>query len=88
MAVSTCAHYAPPWAYFGWEPEPPPCGRPAAILLRTACVHEHVDERGMCAEHEAIMRASRALACKPCRDGPRPHECPLTLQWAPLEMAA
>lgn len=91
--MNACALYSgPPRPRFGWEGEPQPCGKPAAVLLRTSCIHEHVSERAVCADHEAPWRVNAAAGvqdyCTRCRDGVRPHECVLALEWAPLEAAA
>lgn len=88
--MSPCAMYAVP-SLLDWEDDPPRCGKPAVVVLRTGCAHEHVTERPVCADHETAMRArglEGVFCCKNCLGGPRPHECPLSLKWAPLEAAA
>ena len=81
--MTTCALYADPQA------PGPLCGEPAVIVLRTACVHEHVAERPACADHEAEVKGrSTPRYCTPCRAGAPPHTCPVLLEWLPLEVRA
>ena len=46
--------------YSRWFPDRP-CGAPATISVRCACVHEHVWDGAVCDEH-----ASTELHCEQC----------------------
>ena len=61
------------WTWLGIEA---PCGDPAIGLFRRACVHEHVRDGWMCAEHAG---APETGLCRTCWElpGDLSHECPI-----------
>jgi hypothetical protein len=67
----------------GWYPlgtEDAFCGGPSIAVLTVACVHEHVSSARACAGCAAeVQRVDDRLICLACREGPGPHDCPLTL---------
>jgi hypothetical protein len=55
-----------------------PCLEPGASAWDAGCAHEHVTTGiSICAGHEWRM-TGRPWNCVTCRDGERPHECPVT----------
>lgn len=48
------------------------CGQLATGLYRGLCVHEHLTERWLCADHASWHEP---LLCRPCHDGPESHLC-------------
>lgn len=55
-----------------------PCGQQPAALYRRICVHEHVRDGLLCAEHVELN--ARGL-CRTCYElpGDLAHECPITI---------
>jgi hypothetical protein len=51
-----------------------PCGQPGALLIRYACLHEHVCDVPACAGHEELARNGRWV-CTPCGTGTEAHLC-------------
>lgn len=62
--------------------EEEPCGEPATVLMRLACVHEHVREwlacTGCCVDEQMSWPASGPL-CLVCGIGTQAHDCPATV---------
>lgn len=58
------------------SPAAPYCGAPALGMSVFGCVHEHRRGGPLCAGHLAAVADAH---CAPCREGARPHHCPLTL---------
>jgi hypothetical protein len=52
------------------------CGQPTVVTVAVGCIHEHMDRRPVCTEHQAALADLRML-CRACRLSPEPHECPL-----------
>jgi hypothetical protein len=56
-----------------WFRERRPCGQPAAVHVRSGCIHEHVWEGDVCERH-----AGAKLHCPLCYRTDK-HACPVTL---------
>ena len=54
--------------YSRWFPDRP-CGAPATVAVRSACVHEHVWDGAVCEEHAGVT-----LYCERCYAVDR-HSC-------------
>ncbi len=54
---------------------PEPCHNDATVILRSACVHEHVGLSPTCDEHIRLY-TERATFCNECSRSDDPHECP------------
>jgi len=52
------------------------CASEATEIWHYACVHEHVRQRGTCAEHRPV---SGEVGCRACFDAG--HECPMVVQY-------
>lgn len=52
------------------------CINDATTYTKAMCVHEHLREGVLCDEH---LQTSRHAFCIECKDGPEPHDCPLTV---------
>ncbi len=63
------------WTWLGIEAA---CGETAAGLFRRACIHEHVRDGWMCAEH---ARTPETGLCRTCWElpGEAAHECPISI---------
>lgn len=56
------------------------CPLPAVARVIMGCVHEHMRDGSMCAEHAAWAAEPEDSGgdCRACHEGPRSHPCPLT----------
>lgn len=52
------------------------CGKPATMTIRAGCVHEHVREKRVCAEHGQANPAGAVWFCRACAE--LGHDCPVT----------
>lgn len=53
-----------------------PCVRPAVIVLRMGCVHEHMGDTPLCQFHVEAAAAGELL-CPRCHVATLPHSCRL-----------
>lgn len=63
------------------------CGAAATWLLTAACAHEHIVPSLGCDDHAAQARDLEErgqVICTPCNTGPRPHSCPVVIEYTAL----
>jgi hypothetical protein len=69
-----------------WDSKPPLCAKPAAVLIRSGCIHEHVwGDLAICAGcwHHVLEWWGQWL-CEPCLRASPPHDCRVTFATLPI----
>jgi len=66
-----------------WDGNEPFCDEPAAVIVRSVCVHEHIEDEPACWHSLSDMRKldpdDRGWDCDLCAEGRSPHECPVVV---------